>query len=85
MAVISLAFIVVVFFVGVDLCFIIKTVRKFGILNLVLGLFTILFSMYFGFLGEVGDLTTVMRWWFGAFVGLIGMLCLWRGLAVEVS
>jgi hypothetical protein len=82
MAVVSLSFVVTVLFVMVDLVFIVKPVRRFGLLNLVLGLFTVLFSIYFGLVADVGDLTVVMRWWFAAFVALVGVLCLWRGLSV---
>ena len=82
MAVVSLSFVVTVLFVMVDLVFIVKPVRKFGLLNLVLGLFTVLFSVYFGLTEGVGDLSVVMRWWFASFVALIGVLCLWRGLTV---
>lgn len=80
MAVVSLTFIVVVFFVMVDLAFIIKPIRGFGLLNVLLGLFTVLFSLYFGAVESVGDLSAVMKWWFALFVALIGVLCLWRGV-----
>jgi hypothetical protein len=83
--VVSLSFVVVVLFVMVDLVFIVKPVPKFGILNLVLGIFTVLFALYFGFVEDVGDLSVVMRWWFATFVGLVGVLCLWRGLRVDLS
>lgn len=80
MAVISLGFVVVLLFVFVDLAFIIRPIKNFGLLNLLLGCFTILFGFYFGLLEEVGDLTVGMRWFFALFVALIGVLCLWRGL-----
>lgn len=80
MVVVNLSFVVVLFFVFVDLVFIIKPIYKFGLLNLVLGLFTVLFSIYFGFLENIGDLTVGMRWFFALFVALTGIFCLWRGL-----
>lgn len=80
MAVVSLSFVVVVLFVMVDLAFIVKPIKKFGILNFMLGLFSILFSLYFGVVEDVGDLSLGMKWFFSAFVALVGVLCLWRGL-----
>lgn len=82
---VSLTFIVVVLFVAIDLMFIIKPVFRFGLLNLVLGSFTILFALYFGILENVGDLSVVMRWWLALFVAVIGLLTLWRGLSTELS
>ena len=76
----SLSFVITVLLVVIDLVFIVKPVKKFGILNLVLGLFTVLFSIYFGLTENIGDLTVEMRWWFASFVVLVGVLCLWRGL-----
>jgi len=81
----SLSFVVVVLFVMVDLVFIVKPVKGFGLLNLVLGVFTLLFSCYFGLVEGVGDLSVGMRWFFALFVGLVGVLCLWRGLRVDLS
>lgn len=80
MAVVSLSFVVVVLFVMVDLAFIVKPVRNFGLLNLLLGVCTILFSLYFGLVESIGDLTVGMKWFFALFVALIGILCLWRGV-----
>lgn len=85
LAVLSLAFLTVVLFVMVDLIFIVKPIKKFGLLNLLLGIVTILFSFYFGLTSDVGDLSVAMRWWFALFVALIGSMCLWRGLAVDLS
>lgn len=69
----SLVFLI--FMMLVSLVFTVKPVPKFGLLNLVLGLFDVLF----GTLSYVAG-SLPFSLWSSLLVSLIGVLCLWRGL-----